>query len=325
VRAIVGKDICRDLDQAMVREWLDTNGCGGFASSTVGGLNTRRYHGLLVAALDPPAGRVACLASIQETATVGPQSLELGCNVYNDTIHPRGYRYLEHVQLEPYPIFTYRIDGVSLEKHVSTLFGPNPVAVAYRSSSAIDLALRPLVAMRDFHHVSRTNGSIDGTPVAKNCRATFNPYSILPEIHFDLSSGTFDPTAYWYYNFSYPFEAYRGLDSIEDLYSPGEWRCHVTPDTPVEFVTSVGEAVPPNEVFSLANVEKRRRIESHQSLTEQIEDDFERALTRASSSFVVRRKQWALHHPGGLPLVWGLGPGHHDRPSRSDPRHPTIP
>jgi glycogen debranching enzyme len=89
MRAVVGKDICRDLGQTMVSEWLDTNGCGGFASSTIAGMNTRRYHSLLIASLDAPVGRVAYLSSIQETATVGSHSLELGCNVYHDVVHPR--------------------------------------------------------------------------------------------------------------------------------------------------------------------------------------------------------------------------------------------
>ena len=163
MRAVVGKDICRDLGQAMVSEWLDTNGCGGFASSTIAGMNTRRYHSLLIASLDAPVGRVAYLSSIQETATVGSHSLELGCNVYHDVVHPRGYRYLEHVQVEPYPIFTYRIEGVSLEKHVMMLSGRNATVISYRSTGPIDLILRPLLSLRDFHNLSRYNGVADGT------------------------------------------------------------------------------------------------------------------------------------------------------------------
>ncbi len=307
MRALIGKNICRDLDQAMVREWLDTNGGGGYASTTVAGTNTRRYHGLLVAALDPPAERVVYLSSIQETAFVENQSLELGCNIYQDVVHPRGYRYLEHIQLEPYPILTYRIEGVSLEKHIVMLSGRNATAVSYRATEPIDLTLRPLLPLRDFHHLTRYNGVIDGTPAIEGHRTSFTPYDSLPGIHFDLSDGTFRPDAFWYYNFSYPVEAYRGLDSIEDLYAPGEWRCHVTRDSPLTFVASVGEAVSPGEAFDLADLEQRGRHERSESVTTEIDDGFERALNGAADAFVVRRESGLSTILAGYPWFgdWG--------------------
>ena len=307
MRTIVGKDICRDLDQAMVREWLDTNGCGGFASSTIAGPNTRRYHGLLIAALDPPVGRVVYLSSIQETVTVGSQSLELGCNVYHDVVHPRDYRYLEHVQLDPYPIFTYRIEGVSLEKHVMMLSGRNATVVSYRSTEPLDLILRPLLSLRDFHHLSQYNGVIDGTPTIAGQRTSFTPYDGLPSIHFDLSEASYQPDAFWYYNFSYPVEAYRGLDSIEDLFAPGEWHCHVTPDLPLTVVASVDDAVPTSEAFALAQNEERRRTETLKRMADAVEDGFERALTRAADAFVVRRKSGLSTILAGYPWFsdWG--------------------
>src|SRR6266481_9234602 len=98
--------ICGDLAQALDREWLETNGLGGFASSTITGLNTRRYHGLLVAATNPPIGRALLLSKLEETLVIGDNRYELSSNQYPGVIHPEGYRFLQSFRLDPYPIFT---------------------------------------------------------------------------------------------------------------------------------------------------------------------------------------------------------------------------
>src|SRR5690348_15113726 len=85
------ESVCRDLDLASRREWLETNGIGGFASSTITGLNTRRYHGLLVAATKPPVGRMVLLSKVEETLVIGGQRFDLSCNRYPGVIHPQGY------------------------------------------------------------------------------------------------------------------------------------------------------------------------------------------------------------------------------------------
>ncbi|HEV2764482.1 MAG TPA: glycogen debranching enzyme N-terminal domain-containing protein, partial [Pyrinomonadaceae bacterium] len=84
----LGEEICRDLSEATRREWLETNGLGGFASSTVAGLNTRRYHGLLVAATRPPVGRTVLLSKLEETLVVGGTRIELSANQYPGVVHP---------------------------------------------------------------------------------------------------------------------------------------------------------------------------------------------------------------------------------------------
>src|ERR1700741_901060 len=108
----IDEKICRDLSQTSEREWLETNGMGGFASSTITGLNTPKYHGLLVAATQPPVGRAVLLSKLEEMVTIGGQSYELSSNQYPGIVHPQGYLYLKHFRLDPYPIFTFEIDGV---------------------------------------------------------------------------------------------------------------------------------------------------------------------------------------------------------------------
>src|ERR1035438_8729981 len=97
------ESVCRNLDLAGRREWLETNGIGGFASSTIAGLHTRRYHGLLVAATKPPVGRMVLLSKLEEVLSVNGQSYELSVNRYPGAIHPHGYVYLESFRLKPFP------------------------------------------------------------------------------------------------------------------------------------------------------------------------------------------------------------------------------
>src|SRR3954454_23101836 len=109
-------EIGGNLEVARDREWLETNGLGGFASSTLAGLNTRRYHGLLIAALAPPAGRTVLLSRLEETLVVDGQRFDLSTNQYPGAVHPAGYQYLARFRRAPYPIATYRVDALEIDK-----------------------------------------------------------------------------------------------------------------------------------------------------------------------------------------------------------------
>src|SRR6202161_3745490 len=98
------RDVCDNLNEASRREWLETNGLGGFASSTIIGLNTRRYHGLLVAATKAPVGRLVLLSKLEETLFVGQQVFEISTNRYPGVVHPCGFRYLKQFRLDPFPV-----------------------------------------------------------------------------------------------------------------------------------------------------------------------------------------------------------------------------
>src|SRR5690242_2439135 len=112
------ESICRNLDAACRREWLETNGIGGFASSTIIGLNTRRYHGLLVAATKPPVGRIVLLSKIEETLVIDRRRVDLSCNRYPGVVHPQGYVHLKQFRQDPFPVFVYEVEGVVLEKSI---------------------------------------------------------------------------------------------------------------------------------------------------------------------------------------------------------------
>jgi predicted glycogen debranching enzyme len=161
-----GEDICSNLDAGECREWLETNGIGGFASATITGCNTRRYHGLLVAATKPPVGRFVLLSKLEETVIINGHSLELGTNRYPGVIHPEGFRHLKQFRLDPFPIFTFALDGIDIEKAVFMVQGENTTVIEYRigrvdDASKVQLEIRPLIAFRDYHSLTHENGAIN--------------------------------------------------------------------------------------------------------------------------------------------------------------------
>ena len=113
-----GPEVCHNLESALRREWLETNGLGGFSSSTIIGLNTRRYHGLLTAATKPPVGRMVLLSKLEECVIIGGERYDLSANRYPGVIHPQGHRCLKEFRLDPFPVFTFEVNGVEIEKRV---------------------------------------------------------------------------------------------------------------------------------------------------------------------------------------------------------------
>src|SRR6266851_5469521 len=148
------QEICGDLDAASRREWLESNGLGGFASSTIAGLNTRRYHGLLVAATKPPLGRMVLLSKLEETLVIDGRRFELSANRYPGVVHPQGYLFLKQFRQDPFPVLVYEVEGLQLEKSIFMIQGENATVIQYElhgHSSACILELRPLIAFRDYH------------------------------------------------------------------------------------------------------------------------------------------------------------------------------
>ena len=199
------KDALKDFDIASGKEWIQTNGLGGWASSTIVGSNTRRYHGLLVAATTPPVRRMVILSKLEESLLIEKHKYDLSCNQYQDIIHPEGYQYLEKFRLDPFPIFTYKVQDVVLEKSVFMVYNQNTTVVTYKVLSApegaVALLVRPLVACRDYHSVSYENNFFNKKLETKEGMVKIKPYEVSPAVYFNHNAETFEPTSYWYRNF----------------------------------------------------------------------------------------------------------------------------
>jgi predicted glycogen debranching enzyme len=229
-----GPEICHNLAAAIQREWLETNGRGGFASSTILGLNTRRYHSLLTAATKPPLGRLVLLAKLEETLIVDGQRFELSANQYPGVVDPQSQQYLQQFRLDPFPVFTYAVAQLELEKSVFMVHGENTTVIQYAvrpphgdtSASAspaprqCQLEVRPLIAFRDYHSTTHRNDALDTRVQMETGLATVAPYAGLPALHCAHDADAIDPGGEWYFNFEYTVEPERGLDDREDLFKP---------------------------------------------------------------------------------------------------------
>jgi predicted glycogen debranching enzyme len=219
------KSVCTDLQAGLSREWLETNGLGGFACGTLAGANTRRYHGLLTAALNPPGGRMLLLSKLEETLVLGNRRIDLSTNEYAGAIHPQGYLLLSNFRLDPFPTWTFEAEGTRLEKSIFMPQGSNTVQVEYKllqDPAAIEpvLEVRPLVAFRDYHSTTHANGSLNPAIETAANSASLQPYPGLPRLYFAHDAVQLLEQGYWYKNFLYRVERERGLDFEEDLYNP---------------------------------------------------------------------------------------------------------
>src|SRR5581483_11219261 len=279
-----------DPDIAFRREWLETNGIGGFASSTIAAMNTRRYHGLLVAATQPPVGRMVLLSKLEETLVVDGLRFELSCNRYPGVIHPDGYRHLKDFRRDRFPVFVYAVDGFEVEKSVFMVYGENTTVVQYQlrgpAARACVLEVRPLVAFRDYHLMTHENAAINPTLAIETGCVTCSPYQDCPNLSLAHTAAEVRHEGVWYRNFEYTKEQERGLDYREDLFNPLVLTFDLSRDPRPAIIAST-EARSAAEADALRRTEIERRTAVLKASPSR--DPFVQTLVQAADQFVVRR------------------------------------
>jgi len=254
------RSLCRDLEAASRREWLETNGLGGYASSTVAGMNTRRYHGLLVAATRPPVGRMVLLAKMEETLVAAGRRYELSANRYPGVVHPQGYLWLREFRLDPHPVFVYECGGVELEKAVFMVPGENATVIQYRWTGQAEkclLELRPLIAFRDYHATTHANAALRADVEIGEGSVKVEPYEGLPALYLLHRGGRVERTGFWYRDFEYDRERERGLDYREDLFQPFVLELKLPRDERAPVIASVASDTFASDAFASVSVLSR--------------------------------------------------------------------
>jgi predicted glycogen debranching enzyme len=257
----LGRDALTELASASQREWLVTNGLGGFASGTVGGLNTRRYHGLLVAALHPPVQRTLMVAGLDATARYGGIAAALATHEYADgTIAPEGYRYLLSFRLEgAIPVWTWAIGEALLEQRVWMAHGKNTTYVSYqllRGPATLELELQPLCSLRDYHWHNRGSHDTAVHALDQGIEIVFHPGAQPYRILLEGAHYVIDPQ--WHWNIRHREERTRGLDDTEDLLRPATISARLAPgDTATVILTAESQAPIP-AAASLVREQRRQ-------------------------------------------------------------------
>lgn len=286
-----GKDVCSDLAQASSREWLETNGLGGFACSTLAGMNTRRYHGLLTAAMLPPVGRVLLLSKLEETLLIGQQKFDLATNGYCGAVHPEGYRYLSAFRLDPFPVSTFELEGFVLEKSIFMVQGSNTTVVIWKllqapAGSSAELEVRPLIAFRDYHSTAHENSTLNPDFEQEPNQVCVTPYLQMPTLYLAHSTAAVEKQGYWYRNFCCERERERGLDCVEDLFNPLVMRFALRAGEEAAVIAST-DSHDCGSVTRLRQQELKRRKAIRDQAA--VKDDFVQTLTFAASQFLVKR------------------------------------
>ena len=270
---------------ATSREWLETNGIGGFSSSTIIGLNTRRYHGLLTAATKPPVGRLLLLSKLEETLLIDGRRYELSANQYPGAIHPQGFNYQTDFHIDPFPTFTYELEDVRFTKSVFMVQGQNTTVVQYElisdKRSEIKLEIRPLIAFRDYHSTTHENNALNSQVETEPGRIAFKPYTDLPALHLAHDQGEVDANGFWYRNFQYAIEQERGLDFVEDLFNPCKLTFDMTSRKKVSIIAST-------EQHHAAKADDYRQAEVERRSTSN--NDLVTSLKSAADQFIVARE-----------------------------------
>ncbi len=283
------KTVTQNLDEALRREWLETNGLGGWASSTLAGAHTRRYHGLLVAATHPPVGRMVLLSKLDETLLINNQRFELSCNCYPGAVHPRGFEYLESFTRDLFPVFEYEAQGVRVRKTIAAINGENTTLILYEvlhAPSAFEMELRPFVAYRDYHSMAHANDALRREAQFERGRFRAQPYQGAPELFLSVPGAAFAPHAEWYYNFEYRIEQYRGLEAREDLFTHGTFQRTLQPGERFGVIASIHDPTG-RDAFQLYSAEKQRREKLCSAKINK--EEFAKSLTLAADQFIVRR------------------------------------
>ncbi|HTO09715.1 MAG TPA: amylo-alpha-1,6-glucosidase [Myxococcota bacterium] len=272
-----------DLDE---REWLEPDGLGGFASGTVCGVRTRRYHALLLAATTPPTGRMVLVNGLEAWVTTPIGVAALSAQRYAPgVVHPDGADRIAAFAHEPWPTWRFRLPGgIELEQEILVRHGAPAALVAWRlvtPAASVRLSVRPLLSGRDYHALQHENPVFDFAPRTQDGeRLRFAPYPGVPEIEL-LANARYEHAPEWYRRFEYGQELARGLDGHEDLASPGVLHFDLSAGRAVLLLASAGALEASRGALAHADAlradERKRR------------EELAAPLRRAADAYLVRR------------------------------------
>lgn len=313
-------EIDEEVKKSLKRDWIITNGIGGFCSQSALGCNTRKYHGLLIAPLTPPARRFLILSKLDESIETNGTKYNLFTNMANGEIS-EGYKYLVDFKKEYIPIFTYKVENIIIKKFICMDYGKNTVVVYYQiknQNAEAKLTLAPVVNFRDFHSINKDHQFyVEQSHSGNKVRVVLEKNSETP-IYMNCSDGRYfkhiDDT---FRNMYYLREEERGFEAEENHYVPGVYSINLEPNEEKEitFVCSLEENIEEIDGIKVINKELLRMtgiiydtgiIQNSKMNDKKL--DMLKALILATDNFIVNRPSFGLHTViAGYPwfLDWG--------------------
>jgi len=256
---------------------------------------------------------------------VNGRGYDLGTNRYPGVVHPQGFQFLTQFRLDPFPIFTFRVEGVEIEKKLFMVHGQNTTVTKYElinapSAVRVQLELRPLIAFRDYHNLTHENRTIDGRVDIQRELISVSPYGGLPSLYFANDAAQTESTGHWYRNFEYEAERERGLDFQEDLFNPRVLRFDLNQRPTATLIASTEtRKVDAAELFEQDEIVRRRQITKTRASQKRFHN-----LTDYRCRSVHRFSRRSEEHHRRISLVQRLGPRCHDRASLAHASHWTL-
>lgn len=288
------RETCTDFYFATQHEWIETNGLGSYASSTIIGANVRRYHGLLVASLKPPTHRYVFLSKLEEIITLNGKNYDLATSQYPFVIFPQGHKLIERFEYDLCPAMVFQLDGTQIKKTILMIYGENTTIIRYEVLSgghSVMAMIRPLCAFREHHQLAVENAGLNHNIVTGSNRLSMQPYAELPPLYIYYSRGIVDPKFYWYKNCEYRKEQERGLEFTEDVFAPCIISAHLNPGESLDIIASTDtnrfmtmQPGDSDELFQ-RELERRRQLIHAMPLKHRIAS----SLAMAADSFLVKR------------------------------------
>jgi len=274
-----------NLEYSLQREMLATDRIGGYMSTTIVCCNTRKYHGLIVAPIDDSDRTYVLLSSLDETIVQHDQSFNLALHRYKGVYEPRGHKYITDFEYTPTPTITYRVGGVILKKEMLWIHKRTQLMIRYTlldAHSETKLRLRPFLAFRDKHALTKANMEADGHSYPAVNGVKCRMYASFPWLYLQTTKpgAEFVPAPDWYYNFEYLQDLARGYDGYEDLLTTGYFETELKKGESIIFSASLDEMASPKQIEELFEQSIARR-------TRKI--DFISCLEHAARQFIIRR------------------------------------
>ena len=282
------KSICGNYDAASSREWLETNGIGGFASSTISGSHTRRYHGLLTAATRPPLGRITTVSKFLESLIIGDDTFQLSTSRFSGKVDSQACQYISRFRLDPFPVWNFRFGEIELEKKLFMPADSNTTVVTYsilenKKEHDVLLEIKPLLAFVDYHHLQHEDPRFQSDFVATNGEVGIRPYPEMPEVFFLHNAIAVETAGDWYKSFEYAIEQERGFEFQEDLFQPFVMRFDL--QRPAEVIVTTEQNTKPASRLEKDEIRRRRSLVK----TANAEDETMQTLALAADQFIVKR------------------------------------
>lgn len=308
-----------EFEKALKQDWIVTNGLGGYSSSTILGINTRKYHGLLVAPLNPPENRHLILSKVDESFESGGKEYPIYSNIGKDYIS-KGHQYLKSFEKEYIPIFTYEVDGAIIKKYICMEYGKNTVCVLYNiknNEKRTKFKIAPIVNFRDFH-TTTPNAEFELKQEIKDTKVKLIINNQMP-VYMKLSEGKYvEHINDTFRNMYYLEEEKRGQAAEENLSVPGvfEVKLRANEEKFVTFICSLEENIDELDGKNIINKEiVRITSELYDSYLLEPKKEyspkykmFMRDYIIASDNFIAYRPAFALYTIiAGYPwfLDWG--------------------